>query len=860
MPNPKSPDVAGGGASAGKPDAARRSLSAARSDVSKSVPSSAPPKSGASPKGSAGSAVRPPAGSADFPNPTVRALVPYAAVFVVALALRLLFLIETAHTDAASFLMGDARAYDLWARQLAGGAWLGQGVFYQAPLYPYLMGLVYALGASSPVVIKVLQCLGGAVACVLLALAGGSFFSRRVGLAAGFLLAVYPPAIFFDGTIQNTSVASFLLVALLYCLADSGKGLYKSIRIGIVLGLAALTRENALIFVPVVFLWLLPAFPRSGTASPAARPSARWVLLGLAIVLLPVLARNRIAGGEFALTTSQLGSNLYIGNSPTANGGYVALVEGHGDVTYERDDATHLAEQATGRKLSPAQVSRFWTGRAIQWAASHPAAWLRLSGRKVALALNSVEMSDTDDMYTYTETSRTLRWTDHLLPFGVVLALAAAGFVLTWPERRRQSLLYLLAAAYGATLVLFYVMSRYRQPLALLAMLWAGVPLAWLTDPAGPTGAWLRRLSRSAVRPASLPGGTARVTAADAAFPTAPGVSRRYWIGAAVAAVLAAVIAFHPMADPRYFRAVMHSNIALGLMDQNRLDRALEQVGTALQLEPENANAHHLKGAILAGMGKSDEAEREYQTATALDPDRSLTWFKLAELDTSRGDFERAVLAYQRGLALEPDDAESESNLATALARLGRYPEALAHISRALALKPDLAGARYDQGLILAQAGRLPEAEKVFRSLLKDEPGNAAARQNLAFDLLHQGRTAEAVEQYEEVLRIDPARGNVKVRLAWILATARDDRVRNGTRARSLAEESVQSSRDPRVLAVLAAACAETGDFGRALEVAERARASADSAGWVDLSRAVALEADSYRHHRAWRADPAQSF
>jgi hypothetical protein len=39
-------------------------------------------------------------------------------------------------------LMGDSRGYDEWAQQMAGD-WLGTGVFYHAPLYPYVIGTIH---------------------------------------------------------------------------------------------------------------------------------------------------------------------------------------------------------------------------------------------------------------------------------------------------------------------------------------------------------------------------------------------------------------------------------------------------------------------------------------------------------------------------------------------------------------------------------------------------------------------------------------------------------------------------------------------------------------------------------------------
>ena len=50
---------------------------------------------------------------------------------------------------------------------------------------------------------------------MLLGLAGRRFFDARAGLVAAALLAVYPPAIFFDGLIQKSSLDLLLMTTLL---------------------------------------------------------------------------------------------------------------------------------------------------------------------------------------------------------------------------------------------------------------------------------------------------------------------------------------------------------------------------------------------------------------------------------------------------------------------------------------------------------------------------------------------------------------------------------------------------------------------------------------------------------------------
>ena len=86
--------------------------------------------------------------------------------------------------------------------------------------------------------------------------------------------------------------------------------------------------------------------------------AAALFLAGLAIVLVPVAARNSYVGGGFYVTTSQFGPNFYIGNNPAADGTYQSLRFGRGAPEYERQDATELAERALGKRLTPAEVSR----------------------------------------------------------------------------------------------------------------------------------------------------------------------------------------------------------------------------------------------------------------------------------------------------------------------------------------------------------------------------------------------------------------------------------------------------------------------------------------------------------------------
>src|SRR5258708_12573682 len=72
-----------------------------------------------------------------------------AAICVLALLVRLVHVWQLRSAPFFSVLMGDSRGYDEWAQRIAAGDWFGHDVFYQAPLYPYLLGVIYTVAGRS---------------------------------------------------------------------------------------------------------------------------------------------------------------------------------------------------------------------------------------------------------------------------------------------------------------------------------------------------------------------------------------------------------------------------------------------------------------------------------------------------------------------------------------------------------------------------------------------------------------------------------------------------------------------------------------------------------------------------------------
>ena len=91
-----------------------------------------------------------------------------AAIFSVALVLRLLNLQQLRANDPFFELPApDPRLYHEWAQRIAAGDLLGEGVFLQGPLYPYLLGALYWVFEPGFLLPRLVQCVLGSLTCVM---------------------------------------------------------------------------------------------------------------------------------------------------------------------------------------------------------------------------------------------------------------------------------------------------------------------------------------------------------------------------------------------------------------------------------------------------------------------------------------------------------------------------------------------------------------------------------------------------------------------------------------------------------------------------------------------------------------------
>jgi 4-amino-4-deoxy-L-arabinose transferase-like glycosyltransferase len=155
------------------------------------------------------------------------------------------------------------------------------------PLHTFVLAGVSALGGTGVGAHKFAGCVAGAGTVAVTGLLGRRLLGDRVGLTAAGLAAVYPNLVIADGSLMSESLYG-LLIGLVLLVAY---GLYdnpspaRTALLGGLIGLAALTRSEALV---LVALLALPVALRG----PGRLLRTAALLLALIATLLPWSIRN----------------------------------------------------------------------------------------------------------------------------------------------------------------------------------------------------------------------------------------------------------------------------------------------------------------------------------------------------------------------------------------------------------------------------------------------------------------------------------------------------------------------------------------------------------------------------------------
>ena len=566
---------------------------------------------------------------------------------VSALSLRLLYLAQVADSPLFTHPIVDARTYVHTALSLAQGHWAGDPEpFWQPPLFPYLLGVIFYLFGESYYLPRVLQAVAGTAVCLLVGSLGRRAFSPRIGWVAAAAAALYGPFLYFEGELLPASLAVFLDGLILLALARApGAGTRAWLIAGLLLGLSVLMVPSVLLFVPAALLWTYRQAP-----VPSRGPAMAALLFGVALVIAPVTLRNRLVGEEWVLISYNSGINFYIGNNPD--------YDRTTNIRPGRDwqELTDMPEREAGITGKQAG-SQFFFSRSWDYLTSDPAGYAFLQLRKLYLFWRGNEIPRNLDPYFARRHSYLLQgllWIRGLaFPFGIASPLALAGLFLYLRSPRDRTptgdLLFLFAVAYTISVVLFFVTDRYRLPVVPPLLLFASYTVARLRLLRG------RRLAAALV---PLGGLTVALNAGAPAHAGHGDAQEHVYLGQAYGA-------------------------------EEMPARALQQYELALEKEPDHEIALMDMGTVLMRLGNQRRALATWERLLELYPDRSDARFVVADMHFQAGDHALAARHYEHLIEEKPDWSVTQARLAQCLSHAGNLEGAAAAYRRALELDPE---------------------------------------------------------------------------------------------------------------------------------------------------------------------------
>lgn len=651
-------------------------------------------------------------------------------ILLVGLLLRAAYLVEIRRAPDFDAPGVDPGFHDYWARGMAFGEWeqprnlpdprIRSTSYIRPPGYPYFLAAAYKILGDSYTRPRIAQMLLGLVNAALAFTFARRWYGSAVGLVLAGLMSCYWIFIFYEGQFSEPALLVFFLLAFVNVLGRwYGRWtLRHALAAGLLLGLAALTRPNALVLVPLAIVWAGWA-ARSQCERRRLGAAALVFLLGAVVPIAPVTIRNYAASGEFVPISSNLGINLLIGNHKNATGKFVRHIEGFGEFgnCYAYPELVERLGTKLGRDLTYSEASSYFVDRAVDFMRNHPGVVARLMVKKALLFWGPHEISHNKEVQCEREASRVLR----CIPTS--FSLAAGLFVMglaVWigqqrgqkgqpqqarrpveGQRRITILVLLIIAVYFLSYVPFFVTALYRVPI---------IPFLLLFAAYGVVHVWRKAAARE-YRAAAL------------------------WS-------LAAVILFGLFSLP------------------------------LTAYEPNWAKWHFSRGSAYTRKGQDEQAVPEYEEAVRINPEFFEARFTLGWTLLEMGRDAEGMAQLEECLKLRPDSLEAHTRLANAYMRQRKVAQALPHYTAAVELDPNNAVVRTNYGVALLHIGQAERATEQFAEALRIDPNDATAHASLGTYSLERGRVQTAIEHFQQAIRSDPKWVEVRFRLGQALERA----------------------------------------------------------------------------------------
>ena len=295
-----------------------------------------------------------------------------------------------------------------------------------------------------------------------------------------------------------------------------------------------------------------------------------------------------------------------------------------------------------------------------------------------------------------------------------------------------------------------------------------------------------------------------------------------------------------------YWKLYFYRGIAYQKL--NKIDLAIADLGTCLKLIPksetwygkmasdERALIYVRRGMLYHKKNEYKLAIDDYNEALELDSQtvgayfyRGVTKGKMNLLSEAIEDYSKAVNMMSKILSGISDSEKIRiyRNRAKLFLKQGKADLALSDINSALEINPNSANLYEKRGIIYAKIGAFEKAIHDLDKAIEIAPSYNAYTWRAGVRLIASCDLKKVLEDYHSVIDMKNVNNDILLKVfndvAWILATASDNAVRNPEKAAEYAKKSIAIKSDLGNLDTLAVAFAGCGKFEEAINTVNQA-------------------------------------
>jgi tetratricopeptide (TPR) repeat protein len=675
---------------------------------------------------------------------------PYA-IFAVAFLARLIYIIEKSFNDPAFAHPAVDELWNWrWAEEIRAVSFFGDDALFRAPLYAYFLAGMKSITefltpagqppATQLFVIRTLQAALAGVTALLVFRLGKETISERVGKFAGLAYGLYGTLIFYETMLLIPVLFLFLTIAATLQLVRWAKQpkLQTLIYSGLLFGLAGITRPNILLVMPLLAVYVFLRNDKHKPQASALAPRLKNVGILTLAVCIPVFSvtlRNKLVTDEATLIATQGGVNFYIGNNPAAEGLTMQMPElDLNNVSWSRfsPETKRVAEKESGRALTPAEQSAFWTAKATAYISSYPLDFLKLTLRKITYIGLGFENSDNGDIYYKRRQSllltALLSGKDSALkyPWALLFPLALLGMIIGWRKRRTLAPAYLIFFGYLPTIFLFLVTARHRLLLVPFVTLFGAVGFYYLYD----------IIKEGAMKRILLPGGAT--------------------LGLMI--VLSFLYFDIGFSNP----AQIYQNQGIAYTRKGAWPQAAAAYSKAIEVDPNSYVNWNELGFALMSMDSVEQAGYCYDKSFELNPQYIEPLLNYGQMLSRLTAYDLALQRFEKAQEMAPNDFRPVINIGDVYLRQGEYDKAEEQYRHAKILAPEEKEVYFKLGELFARNKKFFSADQEFQRGAYYGKPSAIAYLNWANLSLERNLNEEAISKYRESLKLNP-----RLKQAW---------------------------------------------------------------------------------------------